>query len=130
MTNWFFGPVAVVSWFFAASVFVFCATYVWQIVLEVGGVRGTSLAIIFTSCAIICCCFGLILSKQDVVPAFLLGAIVTAAWPPIVICSLVLTDIFAADKNAHRSFTTRSYLWYKSLVQGKTNSGRSATVLR
>jgi hypothetical protein len=117
MHDFFFGPLAVTMWFVAAAIFAFCATYVWWIVFEVGGVRGAALAITFTCCAIICCCFGLILSDQEWISTLVLGALVTAAWPPIVICALVLTDIYSADRNNHRSFTARSYLWYKRAIR-------------
>lgn len=112
MYDWFFGPVATTGWFIAATIFCFCATYIWQIVGEVGGLRGTALALVFTCCAVICSCFGLILSHQTWIPHYVLGAVVTAAWPPILIAALVLTDIYGADRNNHRSFTARSYNAY------------------
>jgi len=117
MTDLFFGPVAVVGWFLASMVFAFCATYTWRIVQEVGGIRGTALATMCTALAIVCTCFGLILAKQDLIPNFLLGAIVTAAFPPILFAALVLCDLYGADRNGHRSFTARSYLWYKRVTK-------------
>lgn len=117
MTVFFFGPLAMVGWFIAASIFVFCASYTWLIVIEVRGLRGMSLAIVFSCCAMICACFGLILARQPYLSNFVLGAIISAAWPPIVICSLVLCDIYAADRNNHRSFTARSYLWYRRIAK-------------
>lgn len=117
MHSIFFGEVAVVLWFIAAAVFVFCASYIWIIVAQVGGLRGTCLAIVFTCCAIVTSGFGLILSGQTVIAREVLGAAVSAVWPPIVICALVLTDLYAADRNNHRSFTARSYAWYKRITK-------------
>lgn len=114
--DFFFGPLAVTSWFMASAIFVFCACYVWHIVLEVGGVRGTALGITFTCCAVICTCFGLVLSEQEWLSPFVLAAVISAAWPPIVVSALVLCDLYAADRNNHRSFTARSYLWYKRVT--------------
>lgn len=111
--DFFFGQPAIVLWFIAAAVFVFCASYIWLIVAQVGGLRGACLAITFTCCAVVTSGFGLILSKQTLIPVEVLGAAVSAVWPPIVICALVLTDLYAADRNNHRSFTARSYEWYK-----------------
>lgn len=113
MRELFFGQVAVMLWFVASSIFIFCAAYVWFIVAHVGGLRGTCLAIVFTCCAIVTSGFGLILSGQQFVSHIILGAAISAVWPPIAICSLVLTDLYAADRNSHRSFTARSYEWYK-----------------
>lgn len=117
IAEFLFGPVAVVGWGLASAVFAFCAVYVWQIVHEVGGIRGTALATMCTCLAIICTCFGLILAKQEWIPSFLLGAIVTAVFPPIVFAALVLCDLYASDRNGHRSFTARSFLWYKRVTR-------------
>lgn len=115
----FFGDFAVVMWFIASAIFVFCATYIWFIVFEVGGLRGTCLAITFTCCAIVTSGFGLLLSDQMLVSAEVLGAAISAVWPPMVICALVLCDIYAADRNNHRSFTARSYEWYKRVTKSE-----------
>lgn len=117
MTDIFFGPIAVFGWFVASAVFAFCAAYTWQIVREVGGIRGTALATMCTCLAVICSCFGLILAHLDWLPSFLLGALVTAAFPPIVFAALVLCDLYSSDRNGHRSFTARSYLWYKRVTK-------------
>lgn len=116
MSDVFFGPVAVFGWFLASAIFVFCAAYTWQIVYEVGGIRGTAMATMFTSLAIICSCFGLILADQDWISGFVLGAIITSAFPPIVFASLVLADLYSSDRNGHRSFTARSFAWYKRVT--------------
>lgn len=131
MHDLFFGQMAVVGWFIVAALMLFCAVYTWYIVLEVGGVRGTALAITWTSCAIICSANGLALSEQQLIPPFVLGAIIAAAWPPIVISALVLTDIYAADRNNHRSFTARSYFWYKRVTHhdGEARGGHTPIVL-
>lgn len=86
------------------------------------------MAIVFTCCAVICCCFGLILEKPVWVSTLVLGAIVTAAWPPIVICSLVLTDLYASDRNNHRSFTARSYEWYQRVTRNRQGEGPGSPV--
>lgn len=125
MSDVFFGPVAVFGWFVASAIFAFCAVYTWQIVLEVGGVRGTAMATMFTSLAVICTCFGLILADQDWVSGFVLGAIVTAAFPPIVFAALVLVDLYASDRNGHRSYTARSYGWYKRVTHDKGEESNS-----
>lgn len=117
MADFLFGTGAVVGWFLASALFSFCAVYVWLIVFEVGGIRGTALATMCTCLAVICTCFGLILAKQTWIPNFLLGAIVTAAFPPIVLSVLVLCDLYGSSRNGHRSFTARSYLWYRRMTK-------------
>lgn len=117
MRELFFGQIAVILWFVASALFVFCASYIWIIVAQVGGLRGTCLAIVFTCCAIITSGFGLLLSGQGLISHAVLGAAISAMWPPIVICALMLTDLYAADRNSHRSFTARSYAWYKRITQ-------------
>lgn len=116
MREIFFGDFAVVLWFLTSAIFVFCACYVWFIVFAVRGLRGTCLAITFTCCAVITSGFGLLLSDQTLISTEILGAAISAVWPPIVICALVLTDLYAADRNNHRSFTARSYEWYKRVT--------------
>lgn len=123
MKDFFFGPVAVFGWFLASALFAFCAAYTWQIVREVGGIRGTAIATMFTCLAIICSCFGLILADQDWIPNFFLGAIVTAVFPPIVFAALVLTDLYAADRNGHRSYTARSFNWYQRVTHDDGEEG-------
>ena len=43
MAEVIFGPVAVLGWMLASACFTFCATYVWLIVWQLGGIRGTAL---------------------------------------------------------------------------------------
>lgn len=113
MRDFFFGTFAVAGWFIAATILVSCATYLWLIVREVGGLRGAILATMFSCLALVCSCFGLIISDQELIPSIILGAIVTAVFPAIVIGAVILTDLYAADRNSHRSFTARFYFWYK-----------------
>lgn len=126
--RFFFGEFAAVGWFVVASIFVFCASYTGYIVLSTGGgLRGTANTILFSCLAIVCACFGLILSKEALIPDFILGAVITAVFPPIVIAALVLTDIYASDRNNHRSFTARSYLAYRRFLDSHRDRGsRSA----
>lgn len=129
MQDFFFGSFAAIGWFAAASIFVFCASYVAYIVISTGqGLRGTANTILFSCLAIVCSCFGLILSKQTLIPVFWLGAIVTSAFPPILVAVLVLTDIYASDRNNHRSFTARSYLAYKRFMERNRDSGNHSPV--
>lgn len=122
MHDLFFGDFAVVMWFIASAVFVFCATYIWFIVFEVGGLRGTCLAIVFSCCAVVTSGFGLLLSDQTLISSAVLGMAISAVWPPIVFCALMLTDLYAADRNNHRSFTARSYEWYKRMVKSREDN--------
>lgn len=125
MSSIFFGPVAVVSWIIASLIFTFCATWVWAIVLEVGGVRGTALAILLTCLAIISICFALILMHQPWISTWLLGAIISAVFPPILFSVLILTDLYAASRNSHRSFTARSYEWYQNMLNDRHEKNNS-----
>jgi hypothetical protein len=112
MRQLFFGTGAVVVWCLMSAAFTFFATWTWFLVFQVGGLRGTALATVFTSSAITTSGFALLLSHQTIVPSWVVGAMVTAAWWPTVLASAVLCDLYAADRNGHRSFTTRLYLWY------------------
>ena len=117
MRDFFFGTGAMVVWFAMSAVFLFLATWTWLLVLQLGGIRGTALAILFTCSAITTSGFGLLLSHQTIVSSLVVGAMVTAFWWPMLLASVVLCDLYAADRNSHRSFTTRSYLWYQRTVE-------------
>lgn len=117
MSEWLFGPVAIAVWILASAAFAFCATWLWGIVFEVRGLFGTGLATIATCLAVVCVCFALILMRQPWIANWVLGALVSAAFPPIVIWMLVLTDLYAASRNGHRSFTAISYEWYQRVTK-------------
>lgn len=87
------------------------------IVFEVGGIRGTALSTLFLCCAVTTSGFGLLLSHQTTIAAHVIGAVITTSWWPMVLASLVLADLYAADRNSHRSFTARSYLWYERTLK-------------
>lgn len=122
----FFGPIAVAGWFLASSVLMAFAVYIWAIVLRLGGLRGTALAILFTALAIVCCCFGLILSRQTWIPGFVLGSIITSAFAPIVICAFVLTDFYGASRNEHLALTARLNNWWESVRRKSAKEGNDA----
>lgn len=121
MTSFFFGTGGIIAWSMMTAVFAFLATYTWLIVYEVGGIRGTAMATLFTGMAVNTAGFALLLSHSAIVSGVVIGAIVTAAWWPIMLAAIVLADLYAADRNGHRSFTTRSYLWFKRMTKGKDN---------
>lgn len=118
MKGLFFGFWGVLSWSLMCGIFAFLAAYTWLIVREVGGIRGVALATLFTSAAITCGGFGLLLAHNPLVSGYVIGAVITAAWWPALLAAIVLADLYAADKNSHRSFTTRSYLWYQRMIKG------------
>lgn len=117
MRDFFFGTGAMVTWFAMSAVFLFLATWTWMLVVQVGGIRGAALAVLFTSCAITTSGFGLLLSHYPLIASWIVGAIITAMWWPMLLASVVLCDLYAADRNNHRSFTTRSYQWYQQMMQ-------------
>lgn len=117
MSDIFFGPIAIGAWIVASLVFTFCATWIWQIVRQVGGLLGTAVAAILSCLAVISVCFALILMQQPWIANWILGAVVSAAFVPIVIWSVVLTDLYAASRNSHRSFTAISYGWYQRVTK-------------
>lgn len=112
MRDFFFGSGAVVMWCSMSAAFLFFATWTWLLVFQIGGLRGTALATVFTCLAVTTAGFALLLSHQAIVSSVVVGATVTAAWCPLFLASAVLCDLYAADRNGHRSFTTRLYLWY------------------
>lgn len=119
MRDFLFGTGAMVIWFVMSAIFLFLATWTWLLVRDVGGIRGTALATLFTCSAITTSGFGLLLSHQTIVANWVVGAMVTATWWPMLLASIVLCDIYASDRNNHRSFTTRSYLWYQRMTRDK-----------
>ena len=119
MRDILFGQWAIFAWVVACAIYTFLAVYMWLMVWEVGGIRSTAMGILFTGCAITCLGFAAILSHTALLSSAVAGAIISAAWPPMLLASIVLADLWAADMNSHRSFTTRSYLWYKRLTTGK-----------
>lgn len=127
MRDLFFGQGAIVAWSIMSAIFGFLAAYMWLIVWEVGGIRGTAMAILFTGCAVTTAGFGLILSHNALIPGYVAGAIVSAVWPPMLLASIVLADLYAADRNGHRSFTTRSYLWFKRRTQDDKEASSQRT---
>lgn len=121
MREFFFGTGAMVIWFIMSAIFLFLATWTWLLVYQVGGIRGTAMATLFTGSAITTSGFGLLLSHQTIVSSLVVGAMVTASWWPMLLASVVLCDIYAADRNGHRSFATRLYLWYMRLREDKNH---------
>jgi hypothetical protein len=117
--DFFFGTGGVIAWSVMTLVFASLATYLWLIVWEVGGIRGTAMAILFSCLAVTTTGFALLLSHATIISSLVVGAVVTAAWWPILLSSIVLADLYAADRNGHRAFTTRTYLWYKRVTEGK-----------
>lgn len=117
MRDFFFGTGAAITWFVMSAVFLFLATWTWLLVIQLGGIRGTAMATLFTSSAVTTSGFGLLLSHQTIVSSLVVGAMVTVTWWPMLLASAVLCDLYAADRNGHRSFTTRSYLWYQRIVE-------------
>lgn len=124
MHNFFFGTGAIIVWSLMSAAFLFCATWTGLIVLQLGGIRGMALATMFVCCAITTAGFALLVSRQAVISGEIIGVIVTSVWWPMTFSAMVLTDLYAADRNSHRSFTARSYLWYERMVKGK-NRGKS-----
>lgn len=116
MKDFFFGTGGIVVWSVMTAVFAFLATWTWMLVFQLGGIRGTAMATLFTGSAITTAGFALLLSHSAIVSSYIVGAVVTAAWWPIMFAAIVLADLYAADRNGHRSFTTRSYLWFKRLM--------------
>jgi hypothetical protein len=125
MRELFFGTGAMVIWFVMSAIFLFLATWTWLLVREVGGIRGVALGTLFTCSAITTSGFGLLLSHQTIVSSLVVGAMVTATWWPMLLASIVLCDIYAADRNSHRSFTARSYLWYQRLTRDRNDDGQT-----
>lgn len=117
MRELFFGTGAMVIWFIMSAIFLFLATWTWLLVFQIGGIRGTALGTLFTCSAITTSGFGLLLSHQTIVSNLVVGAMVTATWWPMLLASVVLCDLYAADRNSHHSFTTRSFLWYQRTVE-------------
>lgn len=102
-------------WFAASSLLMFASIWTWMLVRQFGGIRPTALAIIATSAAINTAAHGW--GGCDSCGANVVArALITATWAPMVICILVMIDIYAADRNGHRSFTAISYNWYRKLV--------------
>lgn len=126
MREFFFGTGAMVIWFVMSAIFLFLATWTWMLVYQIGGIRGTAMATIFTCSSITTSGFGLLLSDQTLVSSLVVGAMVTAAWWPMLFASIVLCDVFAADRNSHRSFTARAYLWYQRVTRDKSDDEQSA----
>ena len=122
MRDFFFGTGAVVVWSLMSAIFLFLAAWTWMLVFQLGGIRGTALATIFTCCSITTSAFGLLLSHQTIISSLVVGAMVTAAWWPMLLAAFVLCDIYAAERNSHRSITTRLYLWYQRAKEEKGNS--------
>lgn len=124
MHDFFFGSIGVLAWSCMAAIFVFCATWTWMLVLQIGGIRGTALATMFSGAAITTAGFALLLSHNTLIPGEIVGAVITAVWWPNVLAAIVLCDIYAADRNGHRSFTTRGYLWFKRLVDRNSHNDK------
>lgn len=117
MTELFFGKLAMTGWVILSVMMLFFASYIWLIVREVGGIRGTAMATLFTSLSVLFACFALLLSADSLIPHWLVGIIATTVCWPMPVCAFVLTDLYAADRNNHRSFTARSFMWYKRVTK-------------
>jgi hypothetical protein len=85
------------------------------------------MATLFTGLGFTTAGFALLLSHNAIVSAYVVGAAVTAMWWPMLLAATVLADLYAADRNGHRSFTTRSYLWFKKLVDRNGDGDRMSS---
>jgi hypothetical protein len=110
-----------------SAIFAFLAAYLWLIVLEVGGIRGTAMATIFSCLAVVTTGFALLLSHQTIISNLIVGAAVSAVWPPIILASIVLTDLYAADRNGHRALTTKLYMRYQRMKAKDSEHGKQFT---
>lgn len=117
MRDFFFGPLAITGWMIASLAMIFFAAWLWQIVLEVRGLRGTAMATLFTCLGILFTCFALLLHKDPWISKTIVGVIATAVCAPMPFAAFVLCDLYAADRNNHRSFTARSYQWYRRVTK-------------
>lgn len=116
MKEFIFGPFGVVGWMFASAVMLFFAAWIWQIVIEAGGLRGTAMATLFTCLSILFACFALLLHDDPRISKFIVGMVATAVCAPMPFSAFILADLYAASRNNHRSFTARSYGFYKRLT--------------
>lgn len=107
--------IMLVYWWAIATIVTFAATYTWLIWWQVRGIRGCALATAETCMALIAWCLALITADRTLVPPIVAMIIFRAGVWPIALGFLVLADLYASDHNDHRSLTTRSYLWFKSL---------------
>lgn len=123
MNDFIFGTGGVIAWSGMTMIFMFLATWTWMLVAQLGGIRGTAMAILFTGSAVNTAGFALLLSHNTIISNLVVGAVVTAVWWPILLAAIVLADLYAADRNGHRSFTTRSYQWFKRMMD-KNGDGR------
>lgn len=107
--------IMLVYWLALATISFFGASYTGQVWREVRGLRGMALTVLQASIGVIASLMAMIVSDQALIPALYAGiGIRTVVWI-MVLAMLVLADFYAADHNDHRSLTTRSYLWFKSL---------------
>lgn len=111
-------------WFGIATLLYFGAGYLWLVWAQVKGVRGLALATALTCGAIIASCFGILQSQQPLIPDFWLLVVHRAAWWPLTLAGLLLADLYAADHNDHRSLTTKSYLWFKSITRSRNDDDK------
>lgn len=104
-------------WVILASVFTFGAAYTWLVWWQVRGIRGMALGTMQSCMALIASMMAMIAADAPLVSP--LAAVITiriGVWV-VAFAALVLSDIYAADHNDHRSLTTITYLWWKRLAK-------------
>lgn len=123
MRNFFFGPFAISAWMVGSVAMFFFASWLWQIVREVGGLRGTVMATLFTCLGILFACFALLLHDDPRISKLLVGVVASMVCAPMPFAAFVLADLYAADRNNHRSFTAHFYRWYKRITEDDRENG-------
>lgn len=119
MREFFFGSFAIVGWMVASAAMLFFAIWILLIVLEVRGLRGAALATLFFCIGTLFGCFALLLHEAPHISKTVVGVIATAVCMPIPWAAFILADLYSADRNSHRSFTARSYNWYKRVTKSE-----------
>ena len=122
--------LAINLWFLGTAICAFCAIWTWTVVIVARGrLRGLCLAYVFSAATLICFCRGLQVAPQQLFADYNLAAIINGAAAGIVICFVVLADIYAADRGQHLSFTAMSYEFFQWLAHGKSDDGGHSAIV-
>lgn len=97
----------------AAAIVAFGACYTWWVWSQVRGLREAMIGWLQTSLVAMLVLSAALFSPYSPIPFGRIIVALVAALVSMVFPSAVLSDLYAADHNDHRSFTTRSFQWYK-----------------
>lgn len=114
-TQLFDDPV-MAMWFLLSAFFFFLALFSLRVWFDVRGVRGIAIFTLTVACGLLAMLLGVARSPEARIPWATILILLRPLFTLMAISCGVIVDLWAADHNDHRSFTTVTYEKFKALT--------------